>query len=55
MNKVFQDKDGFLYQYFTQGPMIYGIDIEDASMEPFINSWMTALAGGNGLSDDLLR
>lgn len=55
MNTVFQNKFGFLYQYFTQGPMIYGVDIEDDSIEPFINRWMDALAGGDGLSDDLLR
>jgi hypothetical protein len=55
MNKVFADKDGFVYKFFTQGPMIYGVDIQEGYMEPFINQWMSALAGGDGLSDDLLR
>lgn len=55
MNKVFADKEGFVYKFFTGGPMIYGVDIRDDAMEPFINRWMSALAGGDGLSDDLLR
>ncbi|GAA5801470.1 hypothetical protein HPULCUR_006917 [Helicostylum pulchrum] len=55
MNKVFADKEGFVYKFFTRGPMIYGVDIRDNAMEPFINRWMSALAGGDGLSDDLLR
>lgn len=54
MNKVFAHKEGFVYKFFTQGPMIYGIDIQDTSIEPFINRWINALAGGDGLSDDLL-
>ncbi|CAO3653895.1 unnamed protein product [Mucor hiemalis] len=55
MNKVFTDKEGFVYNFFTKGPMIYGIDIQDDSKEPFIDSWMSALAGGDGLSDELLK
>lgn len=55
MNKVFTDKEGFVYNFFTKGPVIYGIDIQDDSKEPFIDSWMSALAGGDGLSDELLK
>lgn len=55
MDKVFVDKEGFVYNFFTRGPMIYGVDIHDEATEPFINSWMSALAGVDGLSDELLR
>lgn len=54
MSKFFTDKTGYIYEYFIRGTIIFGIDIDDASMEPTINNWMTALAGGDGLSDDLL-
>jgi hypothetical protein len=55
INKVFQNEEGLLYTYFNEGSIIYGVDIEDESMEPLINRWMSALGGGDGLSDDLLR
>lgn len=55
INKVFQDKEGLLYTYFNEGSIIYGVDVDDESMEPLINRWMNALGGGDGLSDDLLR
>ena len=54
MSKVFSDKEGFVYKFFTNGPMMYGLDIQDETMEPFIGRWMSGLAGGDGLSDDLL-
>ncbi|RCI04923.1 mediator complex subunit [Rhizopus stolonifer] len=54
--QVFEEKDGFLYDYFTQGRLIYGRDVDDdEQMESLINHWMAALASNNGLSDDLLR
>ncbi|KAL7319739.1 hypothetical protein PS15m_002837 [Mucor circinelloides] len=55
INKVFQDKQGLLYTYFDECPVVYGVDIEDDSVEPLINRWMNALAGGDGVSDELLR
>ncbi|KAI7902556.1 mediator complex subunit Med5-domain-containing protein [Cokeromyces recurvatus] len=57
MDKVFKEKDGFVYKYFTQGLLIYGVDLEDESIEPFIQDWMNALftSNNNGLSEDLLR
>ncbi|CAO3630123.1 unnamed protein product [Mucor fragilis] len=55
VNKVFQDKQGLLYTYFDECPVIYGVDVEDEAMEPLINRWMNALAGGDGVSDELLR
>ncbi|KAI9477780.1 MAG: hypothetical protein EXX96DRAFT_568168 [Benjaminiella poitrasii] len=57
LDKVFKEKDGFVYKYFIQGSLIYGIDLEDESIEPFIHNWMNVLLAGdnNGLSDDLLR
>lgn len=55
INKVFQDKQGLLYTYFDECPVIYGVDVDDESMEPVINRWMSALAGGDGVSDELLR
>ncbi|KAK4513068.1 uncharacterized protein ATC70_000106 [Mucor velutinosus] len=55
ISKVFQDKQGLLYTYFDECPVIYGVDVEDASMESLVNRWMNALAGGDGVSDELLR
>ncbi|KAI8643265.1 hypothetical protein BD408DRAFT_385911 [Parasitella parasitica] len=55
ISKVLQDKKGILYTYFDECSVIYGLDVEDESLEPFINRWMSALAGSDGLSDDLLR
>lgn len=55
INKAFKDEDGLLYIYFNEGSIIYGVDMEDESMEPIINRWMSALGGGDGISDDLLR
>ncbi|KAL9552886.1 hypothetical protein MBANPS3_003560 [Mucor bainieri] len=55
INKVFQDKEGLLYTYFDECPVIYGVDVDDEAMEPVINRWMSALAGGDGVSDELLR
>ncbi|CEP13613.1 hypothetical protein [Parasitella parasitica] len=55
LSKVFQDKQGSLYTYFDECAVIYGMDVEDESLEPFINRWLSGLAGSDGLSDDLLR
>lgn len=44
-----------MYTYFDECPVIYGVDVEDEAMEPLINRWMNALAGGDGVSDELLR
>ncbi|KAI9269176.1 mediator complex subunit Med5-domain-containing protein [Phascolomyces articulosus] len=55
IDSVFKDVDGFCYQFFAQGPIIYGFDVSDQSMEEFIRQWQTALLGNDGVSDDLLR
>ncbi|KAI9493318.1 mediator complex subunit Med5-domain-containing protein [Zychaea mexicana] len=54
IDSVFSEVDGFCYQFFTQGPLIYGRDVEDLAMDQFIRQWQTALLG-DGISDDLLR
>ncbi|KAI8987579.1 hypothetical protein BDF20DRAFT_851010 [Mycotypha africana] len=55
LDKVFIDKSGLLYTYFAEGPTIYGIDILDDSMEVYIENWMSGLAAGDELSEDLLK
>ncbi|KAG2225969.1 hypothetical protein INT45_002435 [Circinella minor] len=55
VGSVFKETNGFCYQFFTEGPIIYGFDVTDQSMEEFIRQWQTALLGNDGVSDDLLR
>ncbi|KAI7883594.1 hypothetical protein K492DRAFT_143702 [Lichtheimia hyalospora FSU 10163] len=52
---VFRNEDGFLYRFFMQGPLIYGVDATDETIEEFAREWQTALLGNGGISDDLLR
>ncbi|KAI9321329.1 hypothetical protein BX666DRAFT_2023471 [Dichotomocladium elegans] len=52
---AFKYQDGFCYQFFSHGPLIYGFDAKNDSIESFIHKWQTALLGNDGLSDDLLR
>ncbi|KAI8143419.1 hypothetical protein BJV82DRAFT_610346 [Fennellomyces sp. T-0311] len=55
LGSVFEQVDGFCYQFFSQGPIIYGVEVSDPSMEEFIRQWQSALLGNDGISDDLLR
>ncbi|KAI8986509.1 mediator complex subunit Med5-domain-containing protein [Pilobolus umbonatus] len=55
ISAVFMDTDGFLYNYFSRGPLIYHTDDDGTDLEPLINNWLNALVGGEGLSDSLLR
>ncbi|ORE09371.1 hypothetical protein BCV72DRAFT_254833 [Rhizopus microsporus var. microsporus] len=55
LNKVFKESDGFAYQFFSRGSLIYGQDIQDDRIERQINSWLSTLAGRGDDLDNLLQ
>ncbi|CAO3587501.1 unnamed protein product [Absidia cylindrospora] len=54
INRIFKNRNGFCYQFFVTGSVIYAVDAHDEEVEDMIGRWLSAM-GGDGISDDLLR
>ncbi|KAL0077897.1 hypothetical protein J3Q64DRAFT_1852157 [Phycomyces blakesleeanus] len=54
LDRVFRVREGFCYQFFSQGPVVYGIDASVPDMEVWVSKWQNALFE-NDVTGELLR
>ncbi|KAI9022808.1 hypothetical protein CLU79DRAFT_750830 [Phycomyces nitens] len=54
LDRVFRVREGFCYQFFSQGPVVYGIDASAPDMEIWVSKWQNALFD-NDITGELLR